>query len=123
LRFSIVNTNLFREPGHFVFVTRKGPSQTIVRCATKTLVVLYDSDEKRAWLVPALAVILHVAKTRHFREPYLDNGKAIDFLSIDPTVSSHGAVEKTLLDCTSVKVSSQDGSGNEDYLRDLVRDI
>lgn len=105
-------------------VERKGPYQKIVRCAAKTPVVLYDTDDKRAWLVPASAVILHIAKTRHHREPYLDNDKVVEFPLADTRLSSHDAAEWTLLRSASARISSQENSSKEEYcLRDLVRDI
>jgi hypothetical protein len=105
-------------------VKRKGLYDRIVRCAAKTLVTLYDTDEKRAWLVPTSAMILYIAKTRHFRELYLDNGKIIDFPSADPSLCSHEAAEKILIESASAKISGQGKLGNEEYhLRDLVRDI
>lgn len=105
-------------------IQRKGPYQRIVQCAARSPVVLYDSGEKRAWLVPSSAVILHIAKTRHFRNPYMNDGKEIVFPSADPSTSSHEAAEKVLLEQAPLKLCTQDGLGNQDYyLQDLVRDI
>ena len=66
--------------------------------------VLYDSCEKRAWLVPSSAVILHIAKTRHYRNPYMNDGKKITLLSADPSTSNHEAAEKVLLEQAPFKL-------------------
>lgn len=105
-------------------IQRKGPYQRIVQCASRSPVVLYDSCEKRAWLVPSSAVILHIARTRHYRNPYMNNEKKVMLPSADPSKSSHQAAEKVLLEQASFKLCVQDDLGSQDYyLRDLVMDI
>jgi hypothetical protein len=105
-------------------IQRKGPYQRIVQCAARSPVVLYDSGEKRAWLVPSSSVILHIARTRHFRNPYMNEGKEIVFPSADPSTNSHESAQKVLLEQAPLKLCTQDGLGNQNYyLQDLVRDI
>ncbi|OAK96971.1 hypothetical protein IQ06DRAFT_229459 [Phaeosphaeriaceae sp. SRC1lsM3a] len=43
---------------------RKGTFRSVAQAAESTLVTLYDTGEKRAWLVPASQVILHVIQYR-----------------------------------------------------------
>lgn len=118
-----VNFSLGARDGK-LHVERKGPYQRIVQCAARSPVLLYDSCEKRAWLVPSSAVILHIAKTRHYRNPYMNDGKKITFPSADPSTSNHEAAEKVLLEQAPFKLCAQDDLGNQDYyLRDLVQDI
>jgi len=112
------------QKGGKMHVERKGPYQTIVQCAAKTLVLLYGFDEKRAWLVPTSAVILHAAKAKHFRQPFIYNGRLVEFPSLNTTSNKHGAAEQTLIEGTTIKLSSQDGLGSGGYyMKDLVRDI
>jgi hypothetical protein len=115
------NFSLGARDGKF-HVERKGPYQTVLRCASKTPVLLYDYDDKRAWLVPSSAVILHIARTRHIREPYTNGGRPINFPHANPQNSSHSSAEKTLLENSSLKLSGAEDS-QDYYLRDVVRDI
>jgi hypothetical protein len=118
-----VNFSLGARDGK-LHVERKGPYQRIVQCAARSPVVLYDSCEKRAWLVPSSAVILHIAKTQHYRNPYMNDGNKIAFPSADPLTSNHEAAEKVLLEQAPFKLCTQDDLENQGYyLRDLVQDI
>ncbi|CZR54526.1 uncharacterized protein PAC_04410 [Phialocephala subalpina] len=118
-----VNFSLGARDGK-LYVERKGPYQKIVQCAARSPVVLYDTCEKRAWLVPASGVILHIARTRNHQNPFMIDGKEINFPSADPSMSSHEPAEKVLLSQASFKLCAEDDLGNKDYyLGDLVRDI
>jgi hypothetical protein len=118
-----VNFSLGARDGK-LHVERKGPYQTIVQCAARSPVVLYDACEKRAWLVPSSGVILHIARTRNHMNPYMIDGKEILFPAADPSISNHEAAEKVLLSQASCKLCASDDLGNKDYcLGDLVRDI
>jgi hypothetical protein len=75
---------------------RTGPFRTIVSIAEKTPIVLYDTGEKRAWLVAASDVLLHVAQHRHWLEPFTVNGKPIKFQSkacAKDTLLSNGLID------------------------------
>jgi len=105
-------------------IERRGPYQKIIRCSAKTPVLLYDHDDKRAWLVPSSAVILHIAKTRHFREPYTKGGKLISFPFASPQKSRHASAEELLLEHASLELSdSEDFLSQSYYLKDVVSDI
>ena len=69
--------------GSFHF-SQKGPFQRIIQCAENTPVVLYDIDDHRAWLVPALNVMLHIVQTRHHLSPYKIHGKDITLTPVTP---------------------------------------
>ena len=77
--------------GRFHF-SQKGPFQRIIQCAENTPVVLYDIDDHRAWLVPALNVMLHIIQTRHHLSPYKINGKDI---TLTPVVPKNGKCAAT----------------------------
>ena len=47
-----------------LLLSHNGPLEKIIDLAEKTPVALYDHLDRRAWLVPALEVILHVIHTR-----------------------------------------------------------
>jgi hypothetical protein len=118
-----VNFSLGARDGK-LHIERKGPYQRIVQCAARSPVVLYDYCEKRAWLVPSSAVILHIARTRHYRNPYMQDGKKVTFPSANPSTSNHRAAENVLVEQAPFKLCTQDDLGNQDYcLQDLVRDI
>ncbi|CZR67453.1 uncharacterized protein PAC_17352 [Phialocephala subalpina] len=99
------------------------PYQRIVRYASRTPVVLYDTSGKRAWLVPSSAVIAHIAQTRHRREPFSVNGKVVELTPADPTFGISEGAEQMLLDNSSVKLND-DEPGTGDYrFRDLVLSV
>ncbi|KAK2735200.1 hypothetical protein FQN57_001340 [Myotisia sp. PD_48] len=56
---------------------RTGPLQKIITAAEETPIALYDTGEKRAWLVPASDVILHIIQHRNKLKPFKVNGKPI----------------------------------------------
>lgn len=67
---------------------RSGLFQRIVSAAGRTPVVLFDTLERRAWLVPASNVMLHIAQHRHWLEPFEVNGKRINLLAESTDSSS-----------------------------------
>jgi hypothetical protein len=104
-------------------ISRNGPYQNIVKYASQTPVLLYDTVEKRGWLVPASAVIAHIAQMRHFRERFSINGKLVELVPTDPTMNVYKGAEKMLLENISTKLSC-DKLGTEDFsFRDLVLNI
>ena len=56
---------------------RSGPYERIIFAAEKTPIVLYDTAEKRAWLVPASEVMLHMARHRARLAPFKINGERV----------------------------------------------
>src|SRR6201999_1855566 len=62
--------------GKFHF-QRRGPYQRIIQLAGRTPVLLYDTADKRGWLVAASDVILHMCHHRHALEPFPINGTAV----------------------------------------------
>ncbi|KAJ6445358.1 RSC complex subunit Rsc7 [Purpureocillium lavendulum] len=87
---------------------REGPYRTIVSAAERTSVALYDTTERRGWLVPATAVLLHIAQHRHF----LDNGQTIP-------LETKGSAKERLLENCHMRLAE-----DEPYtLRDLINEI
>jgi hypothetical protein len=101
-------------------ISRTGPYERIIKHASKTPVVLYDTEERRAWLVPGSAVIAHVAKTRHFREPFLRDGKPIDISPVDQHHNVYAAAERMLTDNAPTELISSASGCSGFYFRDLV---
>jgi hypothetical protein len=101
-------------------ISRTGPYERIIKHASKTPVVLYDTEERRAWLVPGSAVIAHVAKTRHFREPFLRDGKPIDISPVDQHRNVYAAAERMLTDNAPTELISSASGCSGFYFRDLV---
>ncbi|KAF2139010.1 uncharacterized protein K452DRAFT_310970 [Aplosporella prunicola CBS 121167] len=95
---------------------RNGPYKNIISAAEKTPVVLYDTFERRAWLVPAANVILHLAQHRHWLEPYEFRGKRVKLFS---ATTSHGSAREILLQNAKNQLSD-----DEEYtFKDLVLNI
>lgn len=91
---------------------REGPFRSIVSAAERTPVALYDTMERRGWLVPATAVLLHMAQHRHFLEPFVGSSGPMHLQM------KHTAKE-TLLENRQVSLSD-DGSY---AFRDLISEI
>ena len=91
---------------------RSGPFRSIVSASEKTPVVLYDSTDRRAWLIPASDVMLHIAQNRSCLEPFTFDGKPVLF-------QRGGSAKETLLRNASLSLSDQ-----ESYcFRDMIMSI
>lgn len=64
---------------------RTGSFDRIISAAEKARILLYDTSEKRAWLVPASNVILHMAHHQNWLEPIEVSGRAVRFPTPLPT--------------------------------------
>lgn len=73
--------------------SQRGPFQRIVQCAEKTPVVLHDLADRRAWLVPALDVMLHIVQTRHHISPYKIDGTLVQLAAVAPELGRAAATE------------------------------
>ncbi|RDW61992.1 hypothetical protein BP6252_11425 [Coleophoma cylindrospora] len=104
-------------------VSRSGPYQRIIKHASNTPVILYDSDEKRSWLVPSSAVIAHIARTRHFREPFFVEEMPVSLISADPRLNVYESAEQTLLINSGTKLASGYLGVGDFFFRDLVLGI
>jgi hypothetical protein len=84
---------------------RDGPFRNIVSWAEKTPIVLYDTAERRGWLVPASDVLLHILQCRHRLEPFEVAGKRI---ALDTTVPINASAKDVLLKNASLMLSDDD---------------
>jgi hypothetical protein len=64
-------------------ISRTGHYQRVIKYASRTPVLLYDTCERRGWLVPSSAVIAHIAQTRRLREQFSIDGKSVDIIPTD----------------------------------------
>ncbi|ETS81751.1 hypothetical protein PFICI_06753 [Pestalotiopsis fici W106-1] len=84
-----VEMSVGKRVGTFAF-RRQGSYEKILRFASKTPIVLFDTDTRRGWLVPAVAVMLHVVQRAIHSNP-TGSGK-------DKLLSFRGTVLQTLLE-------------------------
>jgi hypothetical protein len=104
-------------------IARTGSYHRIIKHASRTPAVLYDTCEKRGWLVPSSAVIAHIAQTRHFRERFSIDGKPVSIIPTDPTQNVYEAAERMLLINASTKLEDCGVENSVVYFRDLVQGI
>lgn len=84
---------------------RDGPFRKIVSWADKTPIVLYDTAERRGWLVSASDVMLHIAQSRHRLEPFEADGKHV---KLDTNVPVNSSAKEILLKNMAVRLSDDD---------------
>ncbi|KAK4204762.1 hypothetical protein QBC40DRAFT_249828 [Triangularia verruculosa] len=58
---------------------RRGPYDRLVEIAERTYILLLDTGTRRAWLVPASGVLMHVAQHRNKLNPYISGGTRVIF--------------------------------------------
>ncbi|KAN0102019.1 hypothetical protein V8E51_012529 [Hyaloscypha variabilis] len=104
-------------------VSRAGHYERILEYASKVSVILYDTRDKRGWLVPSSAVIAHIAKTRHFRGSFSIAGTPVDIISTDPAQNIYEAAKKMLLENRSTKLIDGKGGSSDFYFEQMVREI
>ena len=103
--------------------SQKGPFQRIVQCAEKTPVVLYDLKDRRAWLVPALDVILHIVHTRHHSAPYTTKEEKVELTPVNPK-RGRGAAAEAVAANEMRKLYERDVAAEKDYYyKDAILDI
>ncbi|KAF8856440.1 hypothetical protein BDZ45DRAFT_476525 [Acephala macrosclerotiorum] len=120
----IINFSLGQKDGK-LHISRSGPYQRIIKHASRTPVVLYDTRDKRAWLVPSSAVIAHIAQARHHRDPFSINKMTAELTPTDPALTVQEGAERMLLHSSSVLLYNDEltpGVG-EYRFRDMVLSI
>jgi len=122
--FAAGETNLVVGPKDSkLHVSRTGSYEKIIEYASITPVVLYDSVEGRAWLVPCSAVIVHIAQKSHFRKPFCVAGKRIDLIPVDPNLNIFEAAEHMLLANGRTKLRDSEFGASEFCFKNLVLNI
>jgi hypothetical protein len=84
---------------------RKGTFRKIAQVAKNTPITLYDTGERRAWLVPASEVMLHIIQHRHRLDHFNLEGTCP---SIDTSVSSESSAREILVKNRSLSLSDEE---------------
>ena len=77
-------------PYHY---SQQEPFQKTIDRAEKFPIVLYDQKDRRAWLVSALAVILHIIQLRNHNNPFVVGGNNVQISPLDPSRQGNAARE------------------------------
>jgi hypothetical protein len=88
------------------YIARDGPFRNVLSAAERTPVLLYDTHDRRGYLVSATDVMLHVIQHRHRLEPFEVNRKRIILETAVPT----GSTAKEVLGKHHSLSLSDDGS-------------
>jgi hypothetical protein len=82
-----------------IYLRREGPYEQEIHSAYNMKVVLYDTEDRRGWLIDGAAALLHITRTQLCSSPYSDSElfKLDKFHHIDPTDMVYTA-KKALLD-------------------------
>ena len=98
------------------------PFQKTIDRAEKYPIVLYDQKDRRAWLVSALAVILHIIQLRNHIKPFLVGGKNVQISPLDLSRQGHAAREAVAKN-KSLKLFDCETDEEKEYcFRDAVLD-
>ena len=115
---------------NFVLGTKDGsyhysqqePFQKTIDRVEKFSIVLYDQKDRRAWLVSALTVILHIIQLRNYIKPYIVGGKNVQISFLDPLRQGHAAREAVSRN-KSLKLFDCETNEEKDYcFRDAILD-
>ena len=77
-------------PYHY---SQQEPFQKTIDRAEKFPIVLYDQKDRRAWLVSALPVILHIIQVRNHNKPFVVGGNNVQISPLDPSRQGNAARE------------------------------
>ena len=108
-----------------LFLSQNGPLEKIIDLAEKTPVVLYDHQDRRAWLVPALEIILHVLHTRSCLNLYkLDRSTTKISYADDTAKISDKAARRAIMASKDQQLYEGTSPGEKAYyVRDAILDI
>ena len=107
--------------GNFHF-SQDRPFRRLINCATDTPVTLYDSQDRRAWLVPALDVMLHIVHTRHHRSPYRIGSRKVELPTAAPQEGCRA--EDAILENQKLTVDETGSPRDRDYsFKDAIIDV
>ena len=108
---------LGKKDGKF-HMKRQGSYRRIINAAEKMPIVLYDTFEKRAWLVSAAAVLLHIVHHRYSKQKSSHGEKMLQPPSANPQDLKE-SVRKALLDNKSSKMFENEKETLQDTITDL----
>ena len=119
-----LNFALGAKDGRLLF-SQNGPFVKIIDLAEKTPVVLYDHRERRAWLVHALDVILHIIHARCCLNLYMsDSDNATISYSDETAKISDQAARRAVMASKDQQLYGCTAPGEKAYyVRDAILDI
>ena len=116
-----VNFVLGAKDGSFHY-SQQEPFQKTVDRAENLPVLLYDQKDRRAWLVSALPVILHIIQLRNHTKPFFVGGKKVELSPLDPSRQGHAAREAVNRN-KMLKLSDSESNEEKNYcFRDAILD-
>ena len=107
-----------------LLLSQNGPLEKVIGLAEKTPVALYDHRDRRAWLVPALEVILHVIHTRASLEMYtFDRSRPKIYHSDETAKISDQAARRAIMASKDQQLYEETSPEKAYYVRDATLDI
>ncbi|CAF9942447.1 hypothetical protein IMSHALPRED_003684 [Imshaugia aleurites] len=103
--------------------SQDGPFQKTINHAENLPVVLYDQKDRRAWLVPALPVILHIIQLQNHLQPFIVGGNKVTISPLDPSRQSQAAKEAVARNKSQKLFDCEANEDKEYFFRDAVLDI
>ena len=103
--------------------SHKRPFHRILQCAENTPVVLYDIEDHRAWLVPALDVMLHIVQTRHHLSPYRIDGRDITLTPVIPKSGKSTAAAAVMMNQLRQLYDHDLATETKYYYKDAILDL
>ncbi|MCJ1393379.1 hypothetical protein MMC18_006252 [Xylographa bjoerkii] len=116
----------FGRKGSKKHIARSGTFKSILNCAEDTPVVLFDPGklDRRAWLVSASDVILHIIHTQNAHCPFEVNGSQVELCYSDPETNGWKAGRDAILKSASVMLEESAWPGESAvYFRDRFAGI
>lgn len=117
-----VNFQLGAKDGSFHHF-QDGPFQKTIDRAENLPVVLYDQRDRRAWLVPAILVILHIIQLQNHLKPFIVGGNKVKVSPLDASRQAHAAREVIAKNKSQKLFDCESKDETEYCFRDAVLDI
>ena len=97
--------------------SQPGPFDRVIRSIETYPVTLYDFEDRRAWLVSALDVLLHTMATRNSQRPYMIGGRSVHLRFTQPHLRD--ATRQALLQNKSIQLVDD----SEYYYKDAILEV
>jgi hypothetical protein len=112
-----LNVSLGAKDGKCHF-QRSGPYRRIISAADRTPIVLFDTMDRRGWLVLASEVMLHIAQHRNMLDPFEVAGEEVQL----PSTKLEGPRAKEVL-LKSASLDLSDDFDEEYKFKNMILDI
>lgn len=104
----------------FPFANRKNKLDEALKNHLEEQVILYDPEERRAWLVPFLSILLHTIILRIRKYQYSLGGREDDLYAI-PQANGANAALRALQKSRTAPLPDVLGSDNDYFMEDLLK--